>query len=176
MLVAECSRSIVVSHGIAFDLVPDTHIGKEQLAVGKSAGAGIADTHLLADQVFDAFDARALANHQLSRSAVQPGNGHNIGVFFGVIFHLTVAAQPDVTGIDHAHLLSAGIGFSQIFNRTRRCLGLNGKIRTGFNRFINLDAVGNHLERSTSRSTTEYNSVFRIHASGKCQSQHADSD
>ncbi len=172
LIVAECCRRIVVTHGVSFDLVPHAHVAEEQLTVGERAGAGVAHAHFLSREILDALDPGPFFDHQLGRGAVQPGHGHDVGVFTGIVFHFAIAAQPDMAGIDRAELLFAGIGFPEVFHRAGRRLGLDGKRFNFLDRFVDLDAVGHDLERSTGRTAAEDDPF--LHGKGTCRKGEGD--
>ena len=160
LLVTESLGRIVVSHGVAFDLVPHAHVVEEQFTVGECAGTGVTDADFLADKVLRAFDAGSLANHQLRRGAVQPGDRHHVFILLGVVFHLAVTAQVNVAGIDHAHLRLAGIYLAQVFHRTGGRLGADANVLGLLNRIVNLNRVGYHLESSAGWTAAEHHFIL----------------
>ena len=100
LIVSKCCSCIIVPHSVTFNFIPDTHVGEKEFAVSKGTGSGITNTNFFTNKVFYRFDPGIFVHNKLSRSTVEIRNGHNIFVFFCVVFHSAVGTKIYVSGVD----------------------------------------------------------------------------
>ena len=154
LAIAQGGCALVVADELRANFVPKPQAFEEALSRCRGARARGADGDLLACELRDLGDARALEDEQMCRCTIKEGDSTRIAILDGVVGQLPLHAEIEVTGIDDAEVGIARVHATQVLDRSGR--GHVGDIHAfDVARQQGRDPVGEELEGAAVGSARE---------------------